>query len=246
MSAQLQSDDFLQPKNRTKQDRCFARQKLNPDTACFFARKHTHTQTQRRGEIVDSIIRALWKSGKRLQKITEKQPCIRKQLPDAAKQRLFQPYIHILHFCNDYVKGIGRQKTIVFLQKNDKKNDPGASAAPDLAPEGFPLWTPTGELASLKKPSSIRLSLQDTKDRGLLAHRKPGKSPGASSLSPRDYSLAFSGCKASKNVRRSAPPRCWAAPDPPCRYPAGRYRRCGGRRRRISGTARRYRPGRPC
>jgi hypothetical protein len=63
----------------------FRTAKLNPDTACFFARKHTHTQTQRREENGNSIIRALWKSGKRLQKNTEKQPCIRKQLPGAAK-----------------------------------------------------------------------------------------------------------------------------------------------------------------
>jgi len=49
--------------------------------------------------------RALWKSGKRLQKNTEKQPCIRKQLPDAAERRRFQPYKDILHagFCS--VKG---------------------------------------------------------------------------------------------------------------------------------------------
>ncbi|MBR4537282.1 MAG: hypothetical protein IKO52_00395 [Clostridia bacterium] len=103
---------MLQAKNRTKQDRCFARQKLNPDTACFFARKHTHTQTQRRGA-KDAI--TLWKSGKRLQKNPEKQPCIRKQLPGTAKQRLFQPYKYILHFCNDYVKRNEKQNPNIFL-----------------------------------------------------------------------------------------------------------------------------------
>ena len=138
--------------------------KLNPDTACFFARKHTHTQTQRRGENAKGISAPYGKAANACKRIRKKQPCIRKQLPGAAKQRLFQPYIHILHFCNDYVK---RYET-----QNPNVSDKKVALGPPRPQSPRQRTSSSGHHQANwqnRKTDNFRLSLEDTKIGRLLA-----------------------------------------------------------------------------
>ena len=78
------------------------------------------------------------------------------------------------------------------------RTEQGASSAPCTPePEGFTLRTPISDFSLLGREEYIRLSIRGYGSEWLLAQESLGKSPGESSLSPGDYSLAFTGRKAS-------------------------------------------------
>ena len=63
----------------------------------------------------------------------------------------------------------------------------GGSPPPNPRPEGFPLWTPLGDVTSWAEKTIYAWSVGVTEVSRLLAQGKPGKSLGESELSPRDF-----------------------------------------------------------
>jgi hypothetical protein len=85
----------------------FRTAKLNPDTACFFARKHTHTQTQRRGENAKGISAPYGKAANACKRIRKSNPVSENSFPTPLNGAVSSRTFYILHFCNVSVKGNG-------------------------------------------------------------------------------------------------------------------------------------------